>query len=99
MPSSLRIASPWTRRLLSSGIAVRTCGARMVATVQPDGDRWRWTVTANCSHTGLKATREEAKTKADEALNALGYALVNVPGGCTIETDEPKKSQRVYREG
>lgn len=89
------IASPWTRDLLT-GSAIRTCGQKVVAAIARDGAGWKALARGGVVAQGQD--REAAKRVADIHL-AGHYTLVSVPGGCTIESDEPKKLQRVYREG
>lgn len=91
------VASPWTRDL-RTGDVVRHVGKVSIATVKSNRGGWMWSVPAGPVG-GWREDREQAKALADDGLRRLGVRLVNVPGGCTIESDESKKQQRVYREG
>lgn len=91
------IVSPWINAL-SGGVIFRRLGDAVVAFVGPThGGAWNW--LAGEGSGGTAPTVVDAKKRADNALTVIGFRLVNVPGGCTIESDEPKKLQRVYREG
>lgn len=95
------VASPWTRNLKRSGEASRSMGNAVLACVRPTAAGWEYIVFGGppAGVRAVAADREAAKSLADDGLRRLGVRLVNVPGGCTIESDEPKKPQRVYREG